>query len=319
MVCKKRKRNPIPQRMADLPPARRAIDSPPFSNTGVDFFVPIHVKVLRSRAKRWGCLFTCLKTRAVHLEVAESLESDSFINTLERFINRRGIPLKIYSDNGTNFKGAERELREELLKLKEEDVGNFAARKGFTWNFNPPEAPHMGGAWERMIKSVKDTLKIILKDQLVNDYTLMTVFTLVNSRPVMHDSNDINDLEALTPNHFLLGRASLNLSPAIIYHDDVNHRRRWKRAQALTNQFWRRWLLEYLPTISTRPKWHNSEVNVEIGDLALLVEKEVPRGKWLLARVIKLHPGDDNIVRVVDVKTKNGNFRRPITKLCLLK
>ena len=181
----------------------------------------------------------------------------------------------------------------------------------------------MGGAWERMIKSVKDTLKIILKDQLVSDYTLMTVFTeaesLVNSRPLTHVSDDINDLEALTPNHFLLGRASLNLSPAIIYHDDVNHRRRWKRAQALTNQFWRRWLLEYLPTISTRPKWHNSEVNVEIGDLALLVEKEVPRGKWLLARVIKLHPGDDNIVRVVDVKTKNGNFRRPITKLCLLK
>ena len=322
IICKKRKAKSSSTIMGNLPKGRLAINSPPFCETGVDYFGPIKVKILRSTIKRWGCIFTCMTTRAIHLEVADSLSTDSFINTLERFMNRRGQPKTIYSDCGSNFKGANNELAQELGKLQQDEVGKFACRRGFDWKFNPPSAPHMGGVWERMIRTVKNSLSTILQDQLVSDFTLITVFTeveaLVNSRPITHVSDDIEDLEALTPNHFLLGRASANLSPAYSYDNDISHRKRWKRAQALTNHFWPRWLREYLPTVTTKSKWTEVSSNIKVGDLVLVLEKDTQRGKYPLARVTDVFPGDDGMVRVVNVKTKNGIFRRPITKLCLL-
>ena len=321
-ICAKRRAKAKPPFMANIPTARLAINCPPFYNTGIDYFGPLYVVVKRSKVKRWGCIFTCMTTRGIHLEVADTLSTDSFINTLERFINRRGQPNCIFSDNGSNFRGAERELREELESLNQERISAFSARNKFTWKFNPPEAPHMGGAWERMVQTVKRSLKIILKEQLVNDFTLMTVFTeveaLVNSRPMTYVSEDINDYEPLTPNHFILGRPSKNLNMATIYEDDVNHRKRWRRSQALANQFWKRWLTEYLPTLTIRSKWTSKTANVNVGDLVLMNETNTPRGKWPLGRVTKLFPGDDGIVRVVDVTTKDGTYRRPMTKICVI-
>ena len=148
MVCKKLRPKLMSTKMADLPKERLAIGSPPFTSTGVDYFGPIIVRMFRKKLKRWGCLFTCLTTRAIHLEVAESLDTDAFINALERFSNRRGYPMTIRSDCGSNFKGAEKELREELQKLNQDKIQEYACRKQLTWMFNPPEAPHMGGSWE---------------------------------------------------------------------------------------------------------------------------------------------------------------------------
>ena len=319
LLCQKRSAKPTIPSMGNLPKERLAVNTPPFFNTGIDYFGPIYVKVLRSRAKRWGCVFTCMTTRAIHLEVSESLDTDSFINTLERFINRRGYPNTILSDCGSNFKGAERELKEELSKLKQDKILAHSSREGFTWKFNPPNAPHMGGAWERMVRTVKQSLRVIMKDQLVNDFTLMTIFTevesLVNGRPLTYISEDINDLGPLTPNHFLLGRPNPNLSLVNPYEEELDLRKRWHRAQSLTNQFWKRWLREYLPTISTKPKWHNDAKTIGIGDLVLLHDVSSPRGKWPLARVVDVYPGRDGVVRVADVKTKNGTYRRPVHKL----
>ena len=134
--------------MADLPTGCLAYHEPPFTKCGVDLFGPIIVK--QGRLKRWGVLFTCLTIRCIHLEVVESADTDCFINTLRRFVNRRGSPETFYSDCGTNFKGATKELNDVIdeLKRKEEVIKDFASSKNITWIFNPPSAPHMGGAWK---------------------------------------------------------------------------------------------------------------------------------------------------------------------------
>ncbi|XP_066917089.1 uncharacterized protein [Clytia hemisphaerica] len=127
--------------MADLPNSRMQLNQPPFTNTGVDFFGPILVKQGRKRLKRWVSLFTCMTVRCVHLEVVESMETDDFLNALQRFISRRQKPRKLLSDCGSNFKGAVNELKEELRKLNQHKIGEFCSLREIEWQFNPPSAP----------------------------------------------------------------------------------------------------------------------------------------------------------------------------------
>ena len=322
-VCRKHNAKPDPPLMASLPQSRLQAFTPPFYNTGVDYFGPLLVKERRSTVKRYGCLFTCLVTRAVHLEVAHSLETDSFIMALRRMMARRGKPRNIYSDNGTNFIGAERELKECLDRMEQAKISDTLSQDGIQWFFNPPSAPHFGGVWERLVKSAKKALKITLNGQLVNDETLLTFIaeteSLLNSRPLTHVSVDPLDLEAITPNHFLIGRNSPNVPPDVFDERDLCSRKRWRQAQTLTDHFWRRWLREYVPALTERKKWRTrSQTDVQIGDLVLVVEDNLPRGKWNLGRVVKTFPGSDGLIRTVEVQTKQGTFKRPVVKLCLL-
>ena len=320
--CKKATSKPAPPVMSNLPATRLSVGNPPFYSTGIDYFGPMTVKVGRSRQKRWGCLFTCLTVRAVHLELVESLTTDSCINAIRRFIGRRGVPNTITSDCGTNFKGADRELRESLRDIDQESISNFATDNHFTWHFNPPESPHMGGAWERMVRSVKTALRVILKEQLVGDFTLMTVLTevesILNSRPLTPLSEDVEDFECLTPNHLLLGRQSSSQPPGVFYELDMSLRKRWRQSQYLADQFWKRWRREYLPTLQIRPKWNVEQRNVSVGDLVLVVEDGVKRSKWKTGRVESVMPGQDGRVRVARVKTSTGSYVRPSAKLCFL-
>ena len=320
LYCRKKKAPTIQPKMADLPPTRLAIMSPPFFNTGVDCFGPFNVKILRSRAKRWGCIFTCMTTRAVHLEVVECLSTDAFIQALERFINRRGYPQSINSDCGTNFVGADNELRQWFSDLhKDENVMLYAKRKEIHWNFNPPCSPHMGGVWERLVRSVKTSLKTILGGVVVNDFTLSTLLTevecMLNSRPLTTISDDINDLEPLTPSHFLVGRANMNLVPTLVSVKQMDDRKRWKQVQALTTQFWQRWMKEYVPTITTRSKWYGDGATVKAGEVVVLKEMKTEKGVWPIVRITKVHTGTDGIIRSVDIKTKDGTYHRPLNKL----
>lgn len=200
------------QKMADLPKCRLSTE-PPFTYCGVDYFGPFIVKEGRKQVKRYGVIFTCLSSRAVHIETANSLETDTFLNALRRFIARRGPVREIRSDQGTNLVGAERKLKLALQELDDTRLQNHLATKynvdWITWRRNPPAASHMGGAWERQIRTIRSILKSLMHEfgHAVDDESLRTLLTevenIVNSRPLTFPSSDPQDLDPLTPNHIL--------------------------------------------------------------------------------------------------------------------
>jgi len=263
-----------------------------------------------------------LKIRAVHIEVLHSLDTDSFISALQRFICRRGQVKEIRSDNGTNFVGAEKELRTAILKWNNDKIDNFLRQKTIQWRFNPPTASHMGGVWERQIRSVRKVLSSVMKEQVLDDESLTTVFCLaesvINSRPITVVSDDHRDLEPLTPNHLLLLREDPVLPPGDFVMQDIYSRRRWRQVQYLADVFWRRWTREYLPLIQLRQKWLQSSKNIAVGDIVIVMDDNAPRNAWNIGRVIETLPSSDGLVRTVKVATKSGNLTRPVHKLCPL-
>jgi hypothetical protein len=320
--CRRRTCLPAIPFMADLPCERVAGFTRPFQFTGVDYFGPMLVKRARSRIKRWGCLFSCLVTRAIHCELADSLETDDFLLVLRCFISRRGKPQQIFSDNATNFVGADRELQDCLQRLKQDKIDDFLVQSGIKWNFIPPNAPHFGGAWEIMVKSVKRALKAVLKETCVTESVLRTTLTevenVVNSRPLTPNSQDPNDLSALTPNHFLHGVYSSVVPPDQCDPSEIDSRKRWRQAQVLSDHLWRRWLLEYLPSLNVRHKWIKEQRDHIVGDLVLVIDSNRPRGQWSLGRVQEVMPSKDGKIRTVKVKTGQGVYVRPVAKICLL-
>ena len=319
-LCRVRRARQMFPYMADLPTCRMAYLQPPFSNCGVDLFGPVYIKQGRKRLKRWVSLFTCLTIRCVHLEVVESPDTNDFINALRRFTNRRGCPEQMHSDCGGNFKGAAKELPEVIEKLNKETINKFATDKNIVWTFNPPSAPHMGGAWERMVRSVKEVMTATLHERVLTDPQLATLLTevesIVNNRPLTHISDDSEDLEALTPNHILLGLHRKWEHVIDVDKGDVTSRKHWRQVQAISINFWERWLREYLPQLTTRGKGKLKLPNFKKDELVLLGnDDEFGKGKWSLARIVETMPGDDGIVRVVRVRTKDGEYTRPAVKV----
>jgi hypothetical protein len=317
--CRNRRAKAAAPEMGEIPLERLQQCSRPFIHTGMDYFGPIEVTVGRSRQKRYGALFTCMATRAVHIEIAHSLDTDSAIMAIRRFVSRRGAPEKLFSDNGTNFHGAERELREALEQIDQEKMLTELTQKKIDWKFIPPNSPHMGGVWERLVQSIKRALYSTLKETAPRDEVLHTLMCeaehMVNSRPLTFVSSDPEDPEALTPNHFLVGRTSANQSPGEFDDADLILRRRWKISQRLSDHFWKRWLREYIPSLIKRSKWHSTTKPIQVGDVAILAEADGPRNSWPLGRVVATYPGKDGAVRVVDIKTSKGVYRRPVVKL----
>ena len=305
--------------MADLPKCRAAVDQPPFSHCGCDLCGPVMIKQGRKQLKRWVVLFTCLTIRCVHLEVVDSCDTDAFILAVRRFTNRRGCPTNIYADNGTNFVGACSELKEFVTKLDKKRITDFATTFHIQWHFNPPAAPHMGGAWERLVRSTKQVMYGLVKDHVLTDPQLITWLTevehILNSRPLTHLSEDINDLEPLTPNHILLGRHRNWTSIADISETDVTSRKKWRQVLALQSTFWSRWVKEYLPSLTKRPCWRDRKPNYAVGEMVLVQEEDSKRGKWPLGRITKVMPGKDGVVRTIEVKTKTGTYKRPAVKI----
>ena len=155
--------------MSDLPEDRVTPGDPVFTHVGVDYFGPFVVKVGRILEKHYGVIFSCMTVRAVRIEVANSLSTDSFIHALRRFISRRGPVRTMRSDNGTNFVGAERELREEMEKMNHDAVHGAILLRGIDWSFNPPGASNFGGSWECQIRSIRKILGAILSQQCLDD------------------------------------------------------------------------------------------------------------------------------------------------------
>ena len=330
--CRKRNAPVMQQMMGDLPRERLTPYLPPFTYTGVDYFGPFYVKRGRSCVKVYGCIFVCLNSRAIHIEDSSSLETDTFIQALRRFISVRGCPKEIWSDNGTNFTGAEKELRISIQNLNEETIKKELHSREVEWyvcpmpkwRFQPPTASHMSGVWERLIRSVRKTMTAILGNpsSALGYETLRTVFcevtSILNGRPLCPSSEDPSDLGVITPNHLLLQRQNLDIPPGVFIDTDLYCRKQWRHAQVLANHFWMRWIREYIPTLQHRQKWLLKKRNLAVNDLVLVVNNTEPRCRWLLGRVTKVFPGKDAQVRTVEVRTRNSHLVRPITKLCLL-
>ena len=212
VVCRRLRGTTGEQKMADLP-KERITPSPPFTYSGIDYFGLFYIKQGRKDVKRYGVLFTCLASRAVHIEMADSLEMDSFINALRRFMARRGPVHEIRSDQGTNIVGAERELKKALDELDHSAIlrnlcRDFNADWTIQWKQNPLAVSHMGGVWEHQIRSVRSILFALMREHChtVDDEsfrTLLTEVECINSRPLTVLSRDPEDLDPLTPNHIL--------------------------------------------------------------------------------------------------------------------
>ena len=254
-----------------------------------------------------------MNSRAVYLEVARSLETDDFILVLMRFLNRRGRVKELRSDNGSNFVGGDGKLKRLLNKL---------TKRGCKLVFHPPGASHMSRVWERLVKSVKRSLKAILGKDLINEEVLQTVFTeaerIGNSGPLTRNSSSPNDDEPLTPSHFLNIRPTVNLPPEMVDDSDKFSQKQWRQVQLLANHYWKRWLTEYIPSLQERQKWHKTQRNLQTGELVLIADDNVPRHQWPIGRVTNVFPGSNGLVRSVEVRAKGPTYRRPITKICLL-
>lgn len=326
LVCKRRTAKAAQQIMAPLPKERAStLSLRAFNKIAVDYAGPFLTVQGRgkTRTKRYLCLFTCLATRAVDLEIAYGLDTDTFLNAFYRFVSRRGQPEEVLSDNGSNFVGAERELREVFGALNKTKVEEATTRKGIKWRFIPPLTPHFGGAHESLIKSAKRAIYATVKNADISDEELHSALVgaegMLNSRPLTYISASPKDLVPLTPNHFLHGSMGGQFaSVEVIDGTKSNMRKRWRRVQELMRHFWHRWLKEWLPSLNRRKKWTEKKPDLQVNDMVLTIEKDTVRGQWPLGRIIEVYPGKDGHVRVVKVRTRKGDLIRNITKVCPL-
>ena len=231
------------QKTADLPADRISAELP-FTYVGLDMFGPFAVKQNRRKMKQYGIIFTCLSSRVTHLEVVQNMETDSLIQALRRFIARRGNTRLIRCDNGINFIGAKSEPQRSLSKMDEDKISHFLQNGGYdwvTWNNSPPSGNHMGGVWERQIKSVCVVLPALLKQHStsLHDESLLTeVESIVNSRPLtMETLGDVGSKAPLNPIKLLTMKFNVVLPPPGNFKKpDLYSRRRWRRIQHVVHE-----------------------------------------------------------------------------------
>ncbi|XP_039516158.1 uncharacterized protein LOC120470642, partial [Pimephales promelas] len=316
--CRRWRAKPAVPQMADLPLARLRLMKPPFFSTGTDCFGPFMVKIGRRNEKRWGILFKCLTTRAVYIDVLTSLDQDSFLMALRRFISRRGKPAELLSDQGTNFRGGEREIHESFKALHPTLQAELAKHQ-IEFRFNPPSAPHFGGAWEREIKSIKAALYATIQMQTVTEEVLRTVLIeiegILNSKPLGYVSSDVADPDPVTPNLLVMGRPDPSLPQVLYPESELLSRRRWRHTQVLADQFWRTFIRHYLPALQTRTKWQKEVAPLQSGAVAMIVDPQLPRALWPIGRITKVIPGADGRIRTAEIQVNNRTYTRPVARL----
>ncbi|XP_055584730.1 uncharacterized protein LOC129737593 [Uranotaenia lowii] len=319
--CRVMKSKPQPARMAPLPIERLTPVMRPFSYVGVDYFGPVNVTVGRRVEKRWIVLFCCLSIRAIHLEVAYKLDTDSCIMAIRRFVLRRGPPIAFFSDNGTNFKAASKEL-EFQIKCIDTACANVFTNARTRWSFNPPSAPHMGGVWERLVRSAKETMKALTTETRMNDEVLLTVIAeseeIINARPLVYVPQDSANAEAITPNHFTRGSSSGLKDPSIAPTNQAAALRSlYKRSQFIADELWKRWLKEYIPSLNVRTKWLEEAKPLRKGDLVFITD-DLKRNGWIRGQIEDVILGRDGQVRQAWVRTSTGVYKRPVVKLAVI-
>ncbi|XP_055910446.1 uncharacterized protein LOC129944807 [Eupeodes corollae] len=324
-MCKRLKAKAVTPFMGQLPEGRLAFELRPFTHVGVDCFGPMHVKYGRGTVKRFGMIFTCLSFRAVHIEVLNDLSMDQCYMAVRRFLIIRVVTKFIYSDNGLNLIGTKNRLDKDVKEM-EAALGEYCAKyEGILWRFIPAYSPWMGGAWERLIKSIKSSIEFTLRGVTPREDVLLNALYeaqgQINRRPLTHIPVDPEDPRPLTPNSILFGDADRNLTaPGVFTGKDQWSKLYSRRAQHLMRELTRRWYTEYLPELTRRSKWYTKTKPVEIGSIVLVIEPGEVRSAWRLGRVTNVFPGPDGVVRIADVRLPNGNIlvKRSVGRLAVL-
>ena len=305
------------QVMAPLP-LERLKPSPPWYFTGLDLFGPFHIKGevnQRTSGKGYAVIFTCLTTRSVFVDIATDYSTDAFLLVFRRFVSLRGYPCKIFSDSGSQLKGASKEINEIFKCIEWDKVQEVGVVEGLEWKFSPGDAPWYNGCCEALIRSIKKSIYHAIGSNRLTYMELQTILyesaNLINERPVGVTPTSVDDGSFLCPNDILLGQ-STNKVPAGDFDSTLNSRKRIYFIQRLTDAFWRKWTQCYFPSLLQRPKWHHTKRNVCKGDVVVLQDKNLRRGQWKLGIVTDALLGNDNIVRRVIVKYINPTSNTPI-------
>lgn len=260
-------------------------------------------------------------SHAIHIEVLSSINTDSFLMALRRFVSHRGKPAEILCDQGTNFRGGDRELQETFNALHPSLQGKLAEHQ-IKFRFNPPSSPHFGGSWEREIRSIKAALASTLGSQVVKEEILQTVLIeiegMLNSKPLGYVSSDVADPDPITPNLLLMGRLDPSL-PQVIYHDsELIGRRPWRTCQVLSDRFWTQFIRHYLPTLQTWSKWQKDTAPIQLGTVVMIVDPQLPRASWPVGKINRVFPGADGLIRSAEVNVKDRTYVRPVSRLIRL-
>uniref|UniRef100_A0ABD2WAC2 Integrase catalytic domain-containing protein n=1 Tax=Trichogramma kaykai TaxID=54128 RepID=A0ABD2WAC2_9HYME len=325
VVCLCYRSATVSQRMSDLP-AVRVTPARLFENSGVDYAGPFRLKASNHRGnwsyKGYMAIFVCMSTKAVHLEAVSAYDTKSFIAAFRRFTARRGPCRHLYSDQGTNFVGADAELRRLHAKSSEfykSVITILSDQFETTWHFNPPGSPHFGGLWESGVKSVKHHLKRMIGDAMLTYEEFSTLLTqieaVLNSRPLTPLPSAPEPESVLSPAHLIIGEPSFIVAEPPLTRENVSTLERWKRITQFTQLFWERWSKEYLQTLQKRCKWQLPKRNLAVGDIVLVKDELTPCARWPLAKIIEVHLGRDGLVRVATIATARGSYKRPVVKL----
>lgn len=331
LICFRMKAQCAKQLMGSLPP-ERVTACRAYQKVGCDFAGPIPVKNSRVRralqTKGYICVFVCFVTKAIHLELSSDLSTDSFMACFKRFIARRGYPTDVFCDNAGCFKGARNELAE-LYKLNSSRdhqtiVQTYAAHKQINFHFVPSYSPVFAGLAEAGVKSTKFHLKRILQDRVLTYEQLNTILcqieAVLNSRPLLAVTvDDVNDFSYLSPSHFLVGTSLTSFPEGDTVNMPDNKLKFWALCNKIKSQFWNIWHKYYLNALQNRTKWRDGHPNVKVGDLVIMREPNCPPLAWPMARIVKVYPGQDGKIRVVDLMTPNKKtYKRSLSGFAVL-
>ena len=323
VTCKKLRRKPLEQLMGQIPKLRVAAGFPAFSNTALDMFGPFQVRIGRKTLKEaQAIIFTCMTTRAIHLELVTDKSTDTFLMAFRRFASLRGHPSSCWSDCGTNFVGAQQYLKEIMQDWDIPRIQSVLSEEfscSFQWEWNVPRASHQNGVVESLTKSVRQALDASSKNHSFTEEQWRTylaeVTYLINSRPLYPSSDEIWESPPISPNDLLIGH---HFPPPVPEEEQrVNPRDHMRSTEKRVQEFWNCWMKYFAANLLPRNKWYRQRENLQEGDLVLETEP-TPRRTWKLGLVLLTYPGADGLVRKAKIKTAKSVYDRPIHKLCLI-
>ena len=313
--CQKASKKPQPQKMGELPEERVTIAAP-FATSGIDVFGDFSVTHAgRGNKKRWVLIVTCFSTRAVALYPLPDMTLSSIIHALVKMSNQFPSLRKIVSDNGSNFRGANREIKEAMELWNAQEANDKLAEYSIEWEFGPASCGSWGGMWERLIGIIKNSFKACMKRKVLNtdsfDALCAGVAGVVNRRPLTRLNNSLDDMSVLSPAHFIYPynfvHASTSVLPPIPDRGDVL-RSTWTILQETLDVFWTQWERSYLTTLAERGKWTTATPPLKENDIVLIKEPITAREKWKTARIIEIIGDDQKHARRYKVKDAAGNI-----------